>query len=240
MTVMASTSYADLHIHTCHSDGWPTPVAVVDHVRWAGRLHAIAITDHDTIEGALLARDYAAELENAPLVIVGEEVSTLDGHVLGLFLTEHVSPGLPAAATVEAIHAQGGVAVAAHPFWRPERPDRNGHRIHGVGWKATDTPFDAIEVENATPGFYLFNQMAHRMQEECGLAGVGSSDAHILEAIGRAQTGFPGSGEAALRRALARGTTTAHRVRYQPRGLAMYMAWGLHHHAMKRASRLSR
>jgi DNA-binding NarL/FixJ family response regulator len=69
-----------------------------------------------------------------------------------------------------------------------------------VGWKATDTPFDAIEVENATPGFYLFNQMAHRMQEECGLPGVGSSDAHILEAIGRAQTGFPGSGEAALRR----------------------------------------
>ena len=164
----------------------------------------------------------------------------MDGHVLGLFLTDEVRPGMPAAATVEAIHAQGGVAIAAHPFWRPERPDRNGHRIHGVGWKATDTPFDAIEVENATPGFYLFNQMAHRMQEGCGLAGVGSSDAHILEAIGRAQTGFPGSGEAALRRALARGTTTAHRVRYQPRGLAMYMAWGLHHQAMKRASKQSR
>ncbi|MFZ0214680.1 MAG: PHP-associated domain-containing protein [Candidatus Dormiibacterota bacterium] len=231
---MSRTGVADLHVHTKYSDGWPSPEQVVDQVRWAGQLTTIAITDHDQIEGACRAQVYAATLADAPLVIVGEEVSSRDGHILGLFLTKLVAAGMPAVQTVAAIHAQGGLAIAAHPFWRTERPGGTG-KVHGVGWAASKIPFDAIEVENATPGLYLCNQMAHRMQEELGLPMVGNSDAHILDAIGRAYTRYPGHGEAALRAAITAGTTSAHRERYQPRGLAMYAAWGLHRQAVKRA-----
>lgn len=236
---MAHMGVADLHCHTNHSDGWPSPQAVIDRVRWAGQLNTIAITDHDTVQGALMARDYAASLPDAPFVIVGEEVSSRDGHIIGLFLRNRVPPGMPAEVTVAAIHEQGGIAIAAHPCWRVERPGNGERKIHGVGWIAARVAFDAIEVENATPGMYLYNQMAHRMQEELGLPEVGNSDAHILDAIGRAYTLYPGHGEADLRAAIADGTTLARRLRYQPRGLALYAAYTLHRQAVKRAARVA-
>lgn len=226
-------SFADLHVHTCCSDGWPTPREVVDYVRRSTPLDLIAITDHDTIEGALWAADYAAGLAEGPLVVIGEEVSSRDGHVLGLFLRERIEPGMPAAKTVDAIHDQGGIAIAAHPFWRTERQSSPG-KIHGVGWRGLDVDFDAVEVENATPGLYLYNQMAYRLQEQTLLAPTGSSDAHILDAIGRAYTEFPGEGEAGLREAIVRGQTSALRVRYRAMGLVRYAAWGIDHHRQRR------
>src|SRR5204862_6235492 len=84
---------ADLHLHTCFSDGWPTPTDVLEHARQSTRLDVIAITDHDTIQGALRAADLAAGLRDAPEVIVGEEVSSREGPIVGLFLTTRVRPG---------------------------------------------------------------------------------------------------------------------------------------------------
>src|SRR2546425_8980343 len=118
-TPMASRGRADLHMHTTASDGWPSPQQVVDHVRLTG-LDVIAVTDHDTIEGALRAADHAARRGRVQIVI-GEEVSSRDGHIVGLFLEKRIRPGLTAAATVHAIHEQGGLAVAVHPFWRTQR-----------------------------------------------------------------------------------------------------------------------
>jgi predicted metal-dependent phosphoesterase TrpH len=224
---------ADLHMHTSHSDGWPSPVDVVDHVILRGDLDVIAITDHDTIEGALCAAEHAAGTPLAPHVIVGEEVSSRHGHILGLFLERRVRPGMSAAATIAAIREQGGLAIAAHPFWRTERQVR-GRVVHGVGWWAAELDFDGIEVENSTPGFYLFNQMAHRLSEAAGVAEVGNSDAHILDAIGRAYTCFPGRTPQALRAAIATGLTTAHRERYRAMGLVRYAAWGIDHRRQRR------
>jgi predicted metal-dependent phosphoesterase TrpH len=226
---------ADLHMHTSHSDGWPTPSEVIDHVTLRGDLDVIAITDHDTIEGALRAADYAAGTLLAPRVIVGEEVSSQHGHILGLFLERRVRPGMSAAATVAAIRDQGGLAIAAHPFWRTERQVR-GRVVHGVGWWAAELEFDAIEVENSTPGFYLFNQMAHRLVEATGVPELGNSDGHILDAIGRAYTSFPGRTPQAFRAAVETGRTTAHRERYRPMGLVRYAAWGIDHRRQRRVA----
>ncbi len=224
---------ADLHIHTNHSDGWPTPRAVVDFVSARSPLSVIAITDHDTIEGALRAADYAAGRPGSLQVIVGEEVSSRQGHIVGLFLERRVRPGQSAAATVHAIHEQGGLAIAAHPFWRTEKQAR-GRSVHGIGWQAAELDFDGVEVENSTPGFYLFNQMAHRLNEAVRRAPLGNSDAHILDAIGRAHTSFPGRGARALRKAIENGRTEAHRARYRPLGLVRYAAWGLNHQRQSR------
>jgi predicted metal-dependent phosphoesterase TrpH len=214
-------------MHTTASDGWPTPQELVDHAARRASLNVIAVTDHDTIEGALRARDHAAKRARLH-VIVGEEVSSRDGHIVALFLERRVRPGMSAAATVHAIHDQGGLAIAVHPFWRTERVVRNG-RVHGVGWLAAELDFDGIEVENATPGFYVFNQLAHRLNMGLGAAALGSSDAHILDAVGRAYTEFPGKTPEALRSAIEAGTTAARRRRYRAVGLVRYAAWGLNH-----------
>ena len=229
---MSDRGRADLHIHTRFSDGWPSPVQVVEQAARLG-LDVIAVTDHDTLEGALRATDYASRREGAPQVIVGEEVSTREGHVVGLFLEARIRPGLSAAATVEAIHGQGGLAFAAHPFWRTERQARDG-RVRGIGWRAAVLDFDAIEVENSTPGFYLFNQMAGRLNQEARLAALGNSDAHILDAVGRSYTSFPGRTSVAVRRAIEARRTRAHRGRYPALALMRYAAWGLEHRRLRR------
>jgi predicted metal-dependent phosphoesterase TrpH len=216
---------ADLHMHTDASDGWPTPLELVDHAARRAHLDVIGVTDHDTIEGALRAAEHAARLSKLH-VIIGEEVSSRDGHILGLFLEHRIKPGLSAAATVHAIHDQGGLAVAVHPFWRTQ--PRTGN-AHGVGWLAAELPFDAVEVENATPGFYVVNQLARRLNLGLGAAEVGSSDAHIVDAVGRAFTEFPGKTPAALRKAIETAETRAGRRRYRAVGLMRYAAWGLNH-----------
>ena len=223
---MVSRGRADLHMHTTASDGWPAPHQLVDQARRVG-LDVIAVTDHDTIEGALRAADYAARRAGVD-VIVGEEVSSRNGHIVGLFLERRIRPGMSAAATVHAIHDQGGLAVAVHPFWRTQRRTR-ASKIHGVGWLAAELEFDAIEVENATPGFYVFNQLARRLNMGLDAAEVGGSDAHIVDAIGRAYTEFAGRTPKALRSAIESGTTVAGRQRYRALGLMRYAAWGLNH-----------
>jgi predicted metal-dependent phosphoesterase TrpH len=214
-------------MHTTASDGWPTPEELVDHASRQTSLDVIAVTDHDTIEGALRAAEYAARRAKFH-VVIGEEVSSRDGHIVALFIERRVRPGMSAAATVHAIHEQGGLAVAAHPFWRTQRRMRSGPR-HGVGWLAADLDFDAIEVENATPGFYVFNQLAHRLNLGLGAAELGGSDAHIVDAVGRAFTEFPGKTPASLRQAIEEARTIARRRRYQAVGLMRYAAWGLNH-----------
>src|SRR6267378_1040246 len=169
---------ADLHMHTTASDGWPTPAQLVDHAAFKAALNVIAITDHDTIEGALRAADHATKRRRLH-VIVGEEVKS--------------------------------------------------RRVHGVGWLAAELDFDAIEVENATPGFYVFNQLAHRLNLGLGAAELGCSDAHIVDAVGRAFTEFPGTTSEALRKAIENGETRARRRRYRAVGLMRYAAWGFNH-----------
>lgn len=225
-TPVPAPGRADLHMHTTFSDGWPSPHELVDYA-CATAMDVIAVTDHDTIEGALRAGEYAGSKKRLQ-VIVGEEVSSRDGHIVGLFLERRIRPGMSAAATVNAIHDQGGLAIAVHPFWRTQRRTRGGP-VHGVGWLAAELDFDGIEVENATPGFYVFNQLARRLTMGLGCAEVGGSDAHILDAVGRAYTKFPGRTPAALREAIEKGRTTAGRRRYRAMGLMRYAAWGLNH-----------
>ena len=121
---------ADLHMHTTFSDGWPSPTQLVDHVIRHTDLDVIAVTDHDTIEGALRAADRAGSRRRLQ-VIVGEEVSSRDGH--------------------------------------------------------------------------------------------------ILDAVGRAYTEFPGRSTADLMTAIKRGETEAGRSRYRAVGLMRYAAWGFNH-----------
>src|SRR3979411_2761646 len=226
-TPVVSLGRADLHMHTTVSDGWPAPKELVDHAARRASLDVLAVSDHDTIEGALRAQDHAAKRAKFH-VIVGEEVSSRDGHIVALFLERKVRPGMSAPAALAASHPHGGRACPVHPVWRTQRRAK-ARPVRGVGWLAAELDFDAIEVENATPGFYLVNQLAHRLNLGLGAAELGSSDAHILDAVGRAFTEFPGKTPEALSWAIESGRTAARRRRYRAVGLVRYAAWGLNH-----------
>jgi predicted metal-dependent phosphoesterase TrpH len=100
-------------LHTMYSDGSNTVEEVLSYVAHQCDFSVIAITDHDTIAGAIEAQSltptYGVE------VIVGEEVSTAEGHLLALFIERELPPGRPAAVTIADAHAQGGLCIAAHP-----------------------------------------------------------------------------------------------------------------------------
>src|SRR5207249_4484038 len=144
---------ADLHVHSIWSDGAQARAAIVRAA--AGRVDVLAITDHDEIRGALEAREFArAHSELGIDVVIGEEVSTLNGHVLALWIEERVPPGLSAERTLALIHDHGGLAVAAHPF-HPIPHQRVGYRP-----LATLIPHLAMDVRKDAPA--LSNAVAKR------------------------------------------------------------------------------
>jgi predicted metal-dependent phosphoesterase TrpH len=218
---------ADLHIHTHFSDGADSPRDVL---RWAERkrLDAIAITDHDTIEGALLAAELALESRSNPDVIVGEEVSSADGHILGLFIKSRVPPGLSAEETVAAIHEQGGVAIAAHPYWRHASSGRRGW-VYSVGDHIEHVPFDAVEVLNGgfTPSMIAANRRAGAAARALRKTEVGGSDAHVKHAMAWAHTRFEGRYARDLRRSILTGRTRAARSPLGLAGLQRYAYWSI-------------
>jgi predicted metal-dependent phosphoesterase TrpH len=204
----------------------------------AGRVDVIAITDHDEIRGGRAALAFARDHPGLGVdVIVGEEISTLNGHLLGLYLEERVPPGLAAARTIELIHAQGGLAVAAHPF-HPFRGHMRGHPP--VGRLIPDLPLDAVEVVNNAGVFsWLYDGWAALRNAEWLLPVVGGSDAHDIWHLGNGVTRFEGRSGRALRRALERRRTRAHVTgTWTPRKLPRHL--GIQAAALMRFLRCSR
>lgn len=213
-------SRADLHIHTCLSDAGPSPLQVVRHVIRQRKLAVIAITDHDRIDGGLQVRDLAASY--GLQVVVGEEVSTADGHLLALFIEQPIAPGRPIEETLAEVHAQGGLAVAAHPF------DFLSKSLLGRGsrrWTEealAALPLDGVEVLNGSLVRHIANVRATRMAQRLGFTALGGSDAHHLGVIGAAHTWFPGRTAEDLRRAIIDGTTVADGASWRAH---QYMSW---------------
>jgi len=198
---------ADLHIHTRLSDGGPTPGQVIEHVLRRTDLDVIAITDHNRLEGGQWARDLAAR--HGLQVVVGEEVATADGHLLALFIEEWVPPGLPIEVTIAEVHAQGGLAIAAHPY------DVISSSLLGNGprrWTEEallSLQLDGLETLNGSLVRHIANARAAFLAQRLGFTPLGGSDAHHLGVIGRAHTRFPGHTAADLRRAIIAGTAIA-------------------------------
>lgn len=197
---------ADLHLHTTYSDGSNSVKEVLRHAAEHTDLRVVAITDHDTIEGALLARRLGSSFGLE--VIVGEEISTREGHLLALFLERHVPPHQSVAATIAAVHAQGGLCVAAHPYGMlvPAigRVGMRRRMINLAEWQ-----LDGIETFNASLWSPYSNYVAGAAAAELGLPGIGGSDSHHLATIGAGYTLFEGRTADDLRAALVAGRVKA-------------------------------
>jgi hypothetical protein len=153
-----------------------------------------------------MARDLGHRVE----VIVGEEVSTLGGHLLGLFLTERVRPLRGMRTTIAEIHEQGGLAIPAHPLVP--------YPLCAQGWvlrrllsdRDPRVRPDAIEAFNPTMLGRPWHGRVVGFAERHGLAVVGNSDAHQATSIGTGWSTFPGRTADDLRQAILEGATHQH------------------------------
>lgn len=198
---------ADIHMHSTYSDGCATIQQILDHVQQNTALDVIAITDHDVIEGSLRARDLWSKGSYRFDFIVGEEVTTQEGHLLGLFIEKRIPHGLSMERSIDLIHEQGGLAVIAHPLHRLFRHSCQREvmdRIHA----SKEVWFDGIETWNASFCGIYANRVAMRANREVyKLAELGNSDAHALNSIGSGMTWFEGKTAVDLRKTIEAGLT---------------------------------
>jgi predicted metal-dependent phosphoesterase TrpH len=174
----ARTITLDAHVHTDASyDCSTTPERVVDAALAAG-LDAVAVTDHDAVDGARRAVDAAAGTDL--LVVPSVEVSTAEGHLLALGVEWAPEADRPFAETVTAVREAGGVAIVPHPFQVSR---------HGAGRAAmADCDLDGVEALNAVAVTGYQNRRARGFAASEGYPTIGGSDAHRPDLIGRAFT----------------------------------------------------
>lgn len=205
-------SKADVHIHTLYSDGQPTVQDVLDYVENKTDLDVIAIADHDIMDGYFEAKELMQEKKYRFEIIPAEEITSKQGHILGLFLKELIEAGMEAKDTVAEIHRQGGLAVAVHPFEKTRWNNRERPMMNGVGYRTLREighGFDGIEVLNATPTLGDENFRTGMINKMLHQAEMGDSDAHIVEAIGKGYTLFEGKTAADFKKAIVQHQTKA-------------------------------
>lgn len=194
-------SFADLHVHSSASfDSLSQPAALVRAAQQRGLTH-LAITDHERLDGALRARDLAPP---GLRVIVGEEVRTSGGDIIGLYLERAVPAGLSMSDAAAAIREQGGLVGLPHPFDRFR--SSGGSSIGAVETALTELAgqVDFVEAHNGR-ALGSGNARAAAFAVQHGLPGIAASDAHTVQELGLAYTILPGDPASAseMREALA-------------------------------------
>lgn len=200
------TKCADIHTHTSCSDGKMTPFELVDMAKRLG-ICTIAPTDHNILYPSLLAQEYAQG--SGVEVIPGMEISTFDGHILALYITSDIPKKKSLEWTIEAIHDQGGLAIAVHPLTK---------EVKGIGKEGVasvvlslnpNVYLDGFEVHNAGLEFHRrlqgkneealrwYQELVREFPEKIGAA-VGSSDAHYYT-LGGGRTWYNGDLRNALK-----------------------------------------
>jgi predicted metal-dependent phosphoesterase TrpH len=195
---------ADLHLHSTFSDGTATVEAILYYASTHTELDVIAITDHNTLEGAMQALKLAERFRVE--VIPGMEVSTQEGDLLALFVTEPVAAGLTFVDTARRVREIGGLPIAPHPFdWLARGV--GARRLRQIQQEHPGL-IAGVEVINGALLTPIGNHRAEKLRWELGLPGVGGSDAHMLEDIGAGFTIFVGKSATELHTALENGDVT--------------------------------
>jgi len=158
-----------MHTHCEASPDSRTPIAEQARAVRASRIDVICATDHNTIEGGLRLR----ELADGFRVIIGEEISSRDGEIIGLFLDRAIPRDLTGEETIARIHDQGGVAIVPHPFSINRR-----YHMRRPALDRLRSKIDALEIFNAREAIFLNNRSAAAYAKTHGIVGTAGSDAH--------------------------------------------------------------
>lgn len=174
---MSKETKIDFHVHTCYShDGFIT----LNQLSKFFKRHPdfiIAITDHDEIKGALKAKKEIGER-----IIVGEEIKTNKGEIIGLYLERFVKPGMTIEQTIEEIKSQAGLVMAPHPYKKTGNPDSP---ICENSLNKNIDNFDIIEIFNARNRTHGANEKALQLADNFNKPKAVGSDAHAVYELGR-------------------------------------------------------
>ncbi len=203
---------ADLHTHTIYSyDATSTVRAVLKYAAQHTPLDVIAITDHDEIAGALQALDLAPSYGIE--VIPGIEVTSIEGHILALFVTQKIPAGLSLEETVLRTVELGGLCIIPHPMTRGRMGVHPQAIRRALGNPQVAAGLVGVETFNAGLAGAQRDEQAMAECRKLPLAQVGCSDAHINWIIGMGATAFPGRTAQELRLALVSRRTQAVGIR---------------------------
>jgi predicted metal-dependent phosphoesterase TrpH len=182
-----SRAFVDLHCHSSASfDSLASPRSIVRAAASRGLTH-IAITDHDRIPGALEARDIARIEAPSVTVLIGQEIKTREGDLIGVFLDRAVPTGLGAIEAIAAVREQGGLVGIPHPF------DSHRGSLLAAGAGVDLAPLvDWVESHNARILLGDGNERAAKYAADHGLPGVAVSDAHSVLEVGVAYIAVDG------------------------------------------------
>ncbi len=159
----------DLHLHTTYSsDALIPPKTIVNQLHAHPFIKAVAITDHNTVEGYHKVKKLASAYQDT-LIIPGIEVSAVEGDLIVLGVAESPSKPWTIQNVIDFANERDGLVVVAHPY-----------RAYGLGDLARDYDFDAVEVLNGISPHHV-NKMAENLAKAMGLPGVAGSDAHHVE-----------------------------------------------------------
>jgi predicted metal-dependent phosphoesterase TrpH len=197
---------ADLHVHTRYSeDSISSPEKIVQHCIERG-INCLAITDHNEISGAFEVKRIAPFK-----VIIGEEILTNRGEIIGYFLTEKIPSRLSPEETVARIKAQGGLVCIPHPFDR----FRSGAKLRNHALEKIIANIDLIEVFNSRTMLLRDSARALEFAQKHALPGTAGSDAHIVQEVGSTYMEIPEFNDAEqFRQALQQGQVFAHRTNF--------------------------
>jgi len=195
---LAAIGKADLHIHPSGSGADAgLPMAIYAAIRSSG-LQVAVLTDHDRIN---VARELVARSRDEGIpseLVLGEEITTRQGHLLGVGLAVRVPPGLSLGESVAIVHEQGGIAVVAHPLL-PTSIAASARLLVELAEDDPNRRPDALEAMHPTASWLPgWRRRVERLAGRCGYALVGGSDAHSARSVGRVRTTFPGATEADL------------------------------------------
>jgi predicted metal-dependent phosphoesterase TrpH len=210
-------SKADLHLHTNLGDGTASPQRLLEVARQRG-LKVIAVTDHDHMEGCKRVQELIDSSGSDIEMIWGCEVTTRQGHFLGLFMKRPVKFLTHVEAAIEAIKEQGGLCLIPHPMGRLV-PSLSRRKIDDLLTRGY--PIDGIELYNPSPANAGAREQVKLLNGEWQFAGTGSSDAHFWQHIGAGYTLFPGSSAEDLRQAILNQTTRAGGQEIRPERLPL-------------------
>lgn len=184
---------ADIHIHSEHSDGMASVAEIFEFVQHKTDLDLISITDHDMFDGARQAQELLAKKKYHFDVITGMEVTTIEGHLLALGISQPIKSLQRLDQTIAQIHEQGGVAIVPHPMsWLIRSVGQRGiQRI--LNDTAPEVYFDGIEAMNPSIAGQVTVAKTKRLNHALfHLPETGGSDAHTLNMIGTGVTYFNG------------------------------------------------
>ncbi|GAA4173501.1 PHP domain-containing protein [Gryllotalpicola koreensis] len=201
----------DCHVHTVHSGDSVLRVDQLGEAVSRAGLDVVCITDHHAVDGGYEALGAGIGAR----VVIGEEIRTPKGEIIGLFLTERIPYVLQPREVIQLIREQGGLVYVPHPL----DPERLGMRADTIRELHAEGLIDVIEGFNAKIEHQLYNEQARQLAEELGLPQAAGSDAHDPQGVGAARVVMPDfDGPESFLRGLAAGRVsgvfTPHARRY--------------------------